>query len=406
MKKALLILLLTTVSVSLFAEEEATEDKDIAVEEQVSEERIPEPFKLYNAIVPFIGNAPATGFFGGVGLSTGIFLGDPSTTNMSSAITSVSYSTKNQLNFLLKSNMFTSQNQWNLVGDWRLFFSSQDTFGLGTGPQLDNDQALETMGEGMDFNLVRFHETASRQIIPGLYAGLGYHLDVYSNIRDNASTEDYTGFHQEYSLRNGYDPTGYMMSGVSANLYYDTRDNVANPYQGRYAMASYRVMPEWLGNDNNGSTLWLEYRDYLRLQKSNPRHMIGLWTYGHFSYGTLPYMGLPSVGWDQMGRSGRGFAQGRFRGDHIYYAEIEYRFPIPFPWVKNNPDFLGGVLFTNVTTVADKHNGVDLFDYLEPAFGGGIRIMLQKESRANLNIDYAVRMDGTGALYININESF
>ncbi|MDC7240431.1 MAG: BamA/TamA family outer membrane protein [Spirochaetales bacterium] len=404
MKKILLLLLLGTVTFSLFAETTPVEEEIEISEEQTSSERVPEPFKLYNAFVPFIANSPATGFMGGLGISTGIYLGDPSDTNMSSAITTGSYSTMNQLNFLIKSNMFTSQNKWNMVGDWRLFFSSQNTYGLGTGAQDGNGDALDTIAEGMDFDLYRFHETASRQIIPGLYAGVGYHLDVYNNIDDK--NED--GFHRTYSTEYGYDATGYMTSGVSANIYYDTRDNVANPYSGRYAMATYKYFPEWMGNDHSASTLWLEYRDYIRLQKSNPRHMIGIWTYGHFTtHGTLPYMALPSIGWDQMGRSGRGFAQGRFRGDHIYYAEVEYRFPIPFPWVKSNPDFLGGVLFANVTTVADKHfTKVDLFDHLEPAFGGGIRIMLQKESRANLNIDYAVRMDGSGALYINVNESF
>ena len=391
-------------SFTLYAAEAAEAGEN---ENSTAENSGPEAFKMYPAILPFIASSPATGFIGGVGLSTGIYLGDPPNTNMSSAVTTASYSTKNQLLFTLKSNVFTSRNDWNLVGDWRLFFSSQETFGLGTGPQTGWDSALETEGQDMDFDLIRFHETASRRIVPGLYAGLGYHLDVYSNIKDHQYESDEYSYHHDYSIRNGFDPNGYTISGVSANLTYDTRDNVANPYHGRYATASYKYMPEWLGNDQSASTLWLEYRDYIRLQKSNPRHLLGLWTYGHFTTtGTLPYMAMPSLGWDQMGRSGRGFAQGRFRGEHIYYAEVEYRFPIPFPWVKKNPDFLGGVLFANVTTVADKYNNVDLFDYLEPAFGGGIRIMLEKESRANLNIDYAVRMDGSGALYINVNESF
>ncbi len=57
--------------------------------------------------------------------------------------------------------------------------------------------------------------------------------------------------------------------------------------------------------------------------------MIGFWTYGWFvTSGDVPYMDLPAVGWDQFGRSGRAYTQGRFRGEDMWYGEAEYRFPL------------------------------------------------------------------------------
>jgi len=39
----------------------------------------------------------------------------------------------------------------------------------------------------VDFKLFGFHQTARRQIKPGLYAGLGYHLDLFSGIKDTGA---------------------------------------------------------------------------------------------------------------------------------------------------------------------------------------------------------------------------
>jgi hypothetical protein len=63
------------------------------------------------------------------------------------------------------------------IGDWRLFFSSQPTFGLGTGEQaqrLSNDGTQydevttdgNPEGEAMDFDLIRFYQTAVKQVMP------------------------------------------------------------------------------------------------------------------------------------------------------------------------------------------------------------------------------------------------
>jgi hypothetical protein len=105
-----------------------------------------------------------------------------------------------------------------------------------------------------------------------------------------------------------------------------------------------------------------------------------------------------------MVRSGRAFPQGRFRGHDLYYAELEWRFPINI--IKSKPDLLGGVIFKNLTSASDRSTDVNLFQYIVPAAGVGLRIMIQKESRANLTIDYGWGPNGAGAFYLNLNEYF
>jgi outer membrane protein assembly factor BamA len=322
--------------------------------------------------------------------------------------------------FTLRSTVYSRNNEWMMVGDWRLLFTSQPTYGLGTGPRshilsdsdIDFDEGTASEndeGELMDFNLIRFHQIALKQIKPNFYLGLGYHLDLYRDIEDKLldleAVPPVITNHYAHSIKYGFDPNKYNLSGLSANAIYDSRDNVANPYSGRYAFLSFRLNPEFLGSDQNSSTLWLEYRDYFRVSKKNPRNLIALWSFAHFSTsGQLPYMGLPAVGWDQMGNSGRAFPQGRWRGDHMYYLELEYRTAIPV--FKKNPDLLGAVVFANMTTASSKDTNVDLFQYLEPGAGIGLRVMIQKESRTNLGIDYGWGPNGASALYINLNEYF
>lgn len=374
--------------------------------------------KLYFSPLPVIGANPAFGFFYGAAASGSMYLGDPSTTSISNGLLTATYSTKKQLMFTLKSNIYTADNGWFLIGDYRLFFSSQPTYGLGTGGQnLDLSQSQfpnailndNELAEPLNFNLIRFYETFTKSVYPDLYVGVGLHIDIFSEIEDQgldltATTPVLTN-HYLYSTHYGFDPSEYSIIGASANVIYDTRDNISYPYEGEFAYVSWKYNPEFLGSDQSSSTLWLEYRKYLSMSSSNPRNILAFWGYANLTTsGRLPYMALPSVGWDQMGRSGRAYPQGRFRGDNMVYLEAEYRFPLPI--LKSKPNLIGGTVFANMTTASSEDNNVQLFDYLQPAGGVGLRIMLSEAARTNLTIDYGWGANGASAFYLNLNEYF
>lgn len=376
--------------------------------------------KIYISPLPVIGVNPAYGVFFGAAASVSMYMGEPGTTNMSNGMITATYSTKNQTMITAKANSYTNNNNYMLMTDLRLFFSSQPTYGLGTGPYThllegtgtyyDFDRSTNNqMGELLNFNLVRVYQTVLRKIRPNMYAGIGYHLDVYMDINDTltdlVSDPPSISNHNAYSVKYGFDPTGYTISGLSANWTYDSRDNVANPYSGRYAFASFRFNPEFLGSSQASTNLWLEYRDYFNLSSENPRNLIAVWTYANLTTsGKLPYMALPSIGWDQMGRSGRAFTQGRFRGDNMFYAEAEWRFPLPV--IASRPNLFGGTVFANVNSASSLDNNVQLFDYLQPAAGIGLRVMLMEKTRTNLTLDYGWGANGDGAFYLNMNEYF
>lgn len=406
--------LLFSFGVSLFAQMPAIQDNQ-EVTEEIAQERAAataatsgvESGKLYLSPLPVIASNPAFGFIYGMAASGGIILGDVETTRMSSAMMTATYSTKNQLMFTFKPIVYTANDNWNIIGDYRVFFSSQNTYGLGSGTPATPDGNY--LGEQtMNFDLIRLHQTGLKKVKENFYVGLGYHLDLFSNIDDSMEDENGNPIetdHDKYSKKYGFDTDDYNMSGISANVIYDSRDNVANPYSGRYAYASFRMNPDWMGSAQSSTTLWLEYRDYFSVSEKNERNVIALWTYGNFvTSGNVPYMALPALGWDQMGRSGRAFPQGRFRGENIYYAEAEYRFGLPV--VKKNPNLLGATVFANYTTVSSEMDKVKLFEESQVAVGAGIRIMINKKARTNLALDYARSFNGEGAFYLGLTEYF
>jgi outer membrane protein assembly factor BamA len=257
----------------------------------------------------------------------------------------------------------------------------------------------------MLFNYVKVHEIVSYELKENLYAGIGYHLDYYYGIKDedlrlSGDTLTLTP-HYYYSKKYGFDTSAYLLSGISANFVYDTRDNLVNPYKGYFVNVNYRYNPEWLGSEQNSSTLWVEFRTYIGLSKTTHRHLIGFWLFGNFTVnGNLPYLDLFALGDDQRSRSGRGYLQGRYRGDKFIYGEAEYRFPI-----SKCSKILGGVVFVNACTASNPVTGVRLFNYIRPAVGAGLRIMVNKYFRTNINIDFSIGLESNG-LYFSGQEAF
>ena len=249
----------------------------------------------------------------------------------------------------------------------------------------------------MEFDYFKFIGIVNRRIIDNLYAGIGLHVDYYYSIVDENyrpatdSTPELNTPHHYYSANNNFSTKDYLLSGISLNVIYDTRDNQINPYEGIYANINYRINPTFLGSDQNSTSLWLEFRTYLGLSKKFPRHLIGFWFFGNFNVtGKMPYLTLPSLGEDQRARSGRGYVNGRYRGMDLVYGEVEYRFPI-----SQCSQILGGVVFVNATTTSNTKTNVRLFQYVRPAVGFGIRVMVNKHFRTNINLDFALHKDVT-----------
>jgi hypothetical protein len=126
-----------------------------------------------------------------------------------------------------------------------------------------------------------------------------------------------------------------------------------------------------------------------------------MWVYGDMvGSGTPPYFDLPAIGMDTYGRSGRGYNEGRFRGERLMYGELEYRAAL----TRNG--LLGMVAFVNTVTLSNTQTDEKLFDSFAPAGGIGLRLLFNKRSRTNLCIDYGWGRQGSKGLYLALQEAF
>jgi hypothetical protein len=380
-------------------------------------EKAPKPPKKFMALVlPNISSNPSNGFLLGIGGTFGWYMGPRENTRVSSAPFTVAVTSKKQLITFVKSNIYTKENKFFLQGDWRFYIYSQPTYGLGTNApdsgNLPNEFHWEGQGGDLDslafpmkYNYVKFSEIINMKIVENFYAGFGYHFDDYYSIQDEKLNLDTTPQlitpHYAYSGTHNYSTVHYVLSGLSANVVYDSRDNQANPYKGIYANINYRYNFKFLGSDQDASELWVEFRTYVGLSKKKPRNLIAFWAFGDFNLtGNLPYMTLPTIGGDQRARSGRGYTNGRYRGRNLVYGEVEWRFPI---WPCSN--IIGGVIFVNATTTDNPGRNVALFQYVQPAVGFGLRVMVNKYFRTNINLDFAIGTKSQG-FYFSGQETF
>jgi hypothetical protein len=361
--------------------------------------------------LPAIGSNPANGWLFGLAPSATWYMGNPSTTKLSNFVGNFLYTTKKQWIFSSRSNIFLDENKWILVGDWRYFITSQPTYGLGSSAPNEWSENPNQPGvlwgeQQMDFKLVRFYETVLRRIADSkFYLGIGYHLDIHSKVESFLQDEIDPALafsHDVYNLEKGFNLEKYTLSGFTLNAIMENRDIAVSPYEKNFALVSYKINPTFLGSDQSSSTLLLDYRHYFNLSETRKRHLIAVWGFGNFVVsGNVPYMNLPSIGWDMFGRTGRGYAQGRFRGESMVYSEAEYRFPL-----QRNKETFGGTVFVNAASFNSKSTGEKIMDQVNPGYGVGFRVMINKENRTTIAADYAIGQKGNSGFYLNVNESF
>lgn len=399
MKKLLTILLVLIFSQVSFSQEQETYKPN-----QIRD------FKLVP--LPAIGSNPANGWLFGLAPSATWRMGNPETTHLSNLVGNFLYTTKKQWIFSSRSNVFLSEDKWILVGDWRYFITSQPTYGLGSSTPNEptenpNQQGVLWGEQQMDYSWVRFYETVLKRIgFSKFYLGMGYHLDVFSKIENFLDSElpptELNFSHDFYNTQLGFNQDKYTLSGITFNIVMENRDVAVSPYEKNFALISFKVNPSFLGSDKSSSTLLLDYRHYFNLSEKRKRHLIGVWGLGNFLVsGVLPYMNLPSIGYDMFGRSGRGYAQGRFRGESMLYSEAEYRFPL-----QKNKETFGGTLFFNASSFGSKMTNEKLLEKINAAYGVGFRVMINKENRTTISADYGFGSKGNSGFYLNVNESF
>jgi outer membrane protein assembly factor BamA len=344
--------------------------------------------RIHLSAFPAVGYTLQTGFAGVLSANVAFFTSEHNheNENISTIVTSVAYTAKEQFIFPVASSIWTRNNEFNILTDWRYLKYPSQTFGLGGYTQQDSSYTL-------DYFYLKLHQAILKKLAPNFYAGIGYDFDFFWDIEQvNPPPGEETDL-DKY----GY-ATTEKASGLSFTAKYDSRRNPINPQKGIYANILFQPKFEFMGSDENWQSLLLEFRGYFPFPKGS-RNIMAFWSYNWFTLGgTPPYLMLPSTAWDEFSNTGRGYIQGRFRSMNMIDQEAEYRF------VVSRNGLFGGVVFVNAETFSDMTTGK--YEVISPGAGLGIRIMLNKFSKTNLALDYAWGTQGSRGFFVNLGEVF
>jgi len=305
---------------------------------------------------------------------------------ISTIVASSAITQNKQFTFPIQSNIWSKNNTYNFVGDYRYYKYPQSTFGLGSSSNIKNE-------DPMDYSYFQFYETVLRHITGNVYLGLGYIFDNHWDVSDKGNLD---GTVTDYSK---YGKTAHSIaSGFTFNGLLDSRDNAINPSKGGYVSLQYRDNYSFLGSTADWRSLIIDTRKYINFPEGSD-NVLALWNYEWLILSGKPaYLDLPSTQWDTFSATGRGYIQGRFRGADMVYAEAEYRYKI------TANGLIGGVVFINGESLSAAP-GTKL-QGIQPGYGPGLRIKLNTISKTNISIDYGFGREGSRGLFIDVGEIF
>jgi outer membrane protein assembly factor BamA len=347
------------------------------------------------AVVPILSSKPSTGVRLGAGADVEFNLGDAATTRYSSVTSTLAFSTHKQLSVSENFRLYGRGNAWIADGQNRYSGNGSDNVTLGASSARD-------VSPDIRYYSLQLFDTYYHRIVGDWYAGAGLYvvrqMDIEPSPKDSPDW-DASPF-RNYSAAHGFDAGTQTSSGLGVALRFDDRDNQNDASRGWYAAATFQDYPDgFLGGNSTWQVTSIDVRTYRRITP-DARHKLAIWGLANFTSGSVPYLSLPTSGGDDLGRSSRGYADGRFRGERLVYGEAEYR------GLVTRNGLLGVVAFVNMTTVSNLETGEHLFDSVAVGGGAGVRLLLHKQSRTNFGIDVAFGRSGSFGVYISLRDAF
>lgn len=191
----------------------------------------------------------------------------------------------------------------------------------------------------------------------------------------------------------------YHNIGIGALLQYDTRDDVATPFNGLFLSAMGTVYGKYLGGKYNYEMVELEYRQFRPMFK---RRSTLAWTAKtHISMGNVPYTELPSFGnpFDL-----RGYTWGKYRDKSMAYGILEYRHMFMSQEAYDRGAFwskFGVVGWVGTGTI-----GKTPADWNKWKLNYGVGLRIQLQPRKNFRLDIGKEPGQKWGIYMNMTEAF
>lgn len=340
--------------------------------------------KYFLSVLPAAGYTLQTGVAGILSSNIAYYTSHNPDAKLSTISTSITYSQYNQIILPVYANIWSKNGKYNFISDNRYISYPSDIFGLGGNTDPNK-------GHTINFNQIKLHETVLRKVTNNLYGGVGFYYENFYNIKVLDPQTRRVNVYIQKEIGNTE-----VESGPIFKLLYDSRTNQINATKGSFFNITLRQNFQELGSTREFASLLIDARKYFTFPRHS-KNTLAVWSYNWLTVAGNPnYLLLPSTGWDDQYNTGRGYIQSRFRGKQMFYFESEYRYRI------SRNGLLGGVIFANVQSF---RGNLRPYDTYLPGYGAGIRLKLNKNSGANLCIDYGFG-NGSQGLFVNLGEVF
>ena len=309
-------------------------------------------------------------------LATALFnLGDITNTRNSNIQGLAAYTLNDQIILQLSHTVFLDKEKYIFNGDLNYFDFPIFYYGIGN----DTNEDFE---EDLTYQVVEFRETILKRVQQHFFAGIQYR---YTDLWDLEYNPEF--LIEDSDLLNA---GAGKNSGIGFSLVYDNRDNVLNATKGAFLNLSSFYHGKAIGSDFIYNRYTLDLRKYVRL---NEKSVLAGQFFGEFNTSNTPFREMALLGGDMIMR---GYYNGRYRDNQQMALQSEYRYQLN-SWIG----------FTGFAAVGDVATDFGSFDFsaFKWSAGGGLRLMVNKEDRANVRIDYGIG-NGTSGFYFAFTEAF
>lgn len=290
--------------------------------------------------------------------------------------------------------LFFNENKFRIYIKYGYRTEPANFYGIG----YDQIKKAEELKDRFNKDSVTFHKASIQfyprfvwEVRPNLYAGTL--LDInYSYSKDMP----YWMQHNSSILKYG---DKYHNIGIGGLLQYDTRDDVATPFEGMFLSAMGTLYGKYLGGDFNYEMIELEYRQFRQVFK---RRSTLAWTAkSQIGVDNVPYTELPNFGnpFDL-----RGYAWGKYRDKSMAYGIVEYRHMFMSQEAYERGAFwskFGAVAWVGTGTI-----GKTPADWNKWKFNYGVGLRIQLQPQKNFRLDIGKEPGQAWGIYMNMTEAF
>lgn len=295
----------------------------------------------------------------------------------------MTFTTKKQSNFVLKSDIWTPGNKYHLTSEIRYRNFPFNFYGIG-------NSTLEINEDPITQKLFRSNFGLEKKFGKNIYTGMSIGYESY-RFEDKVAGGIYS---TDPGIR---DKDGGRVFFLGITQIIDSRNTNTYTTRGSFLKLNYSYAPDFFGGDHfTGSLLKLDMRNFHSLSKKTT---LGLNAHVQSIGGNnTPFYLLPQLGSDEMMRA---YYAGRFRDQNLLALQSEIR-------LRLNPRF-GMVAFAAAGNV---FSGANLkLAQLKPSIGGGFRYFYDIEKGLSVRIDYAVGEQNPGekrqsGFYLSLGEAF